>query len=175
MSVIINGKEYFRGRRLPRGSGSADVAFNPQNHGKPSTQSFKVPAGSLVDGANSIGIKLDDGGWVIYDYVQLSDSREAPKPKTPEPPQLLDDLLAGEMADYDEINDELARHSDELAARPQIVALNKSDLVETRDAFDELAARFDERGVELHLISAASGEGLDKLRFVLWEGLKAEG
>lgn len=102
MSVIVNGRE-LEGRRLRGGSGSADVAFNPRAMGKTSTETFIIPAGSLTDGANSIGIKLDDGGWVVYDYIQLSDSKKAPKPKVPEPPQLLDGLLSGAMAGFEEI------------------------------------------------------------------------
>ena len=102
MSVIVNGIE-FKGRRLSRGSGSGDVAFNPLNPGKPCSETFKIPAGMLTDGTNTIGIKLDDGGWVIYDYVQLSDSKAAPKLKTPQPPQLLDSLLSGAMAGVDEV------------------------------------------------------------------------
>lgn len=68
------------------------------------------------------------------------------------------------LADYDQINHELARHSADLAARPQVVALNKADLKETRDAYPDLEARFGERGIDLWLISGVSGQGLDRLR-----------
>jgi hypothetical protein len=102
MSVIVNGTE-IDSRRLPRGSGSAQVAFTPLADGKPHTEKFPIAPGLLDDGENSIGIKLDDGGWIIYDYVQLTQSRQPPKLQRPEPPDLLKGLLAGPMADTDEI------------------------------------------------------------------------
>ena len=51
----------------------------------------------------------------------------------------------------------------ELAQRPQIVALSKIDLTETREALAALRAAFAARGIELHAVSAATGEGVDEL------------
>ncbi len=73
------------------------------------------------------------------------------------------------LDDFDKINEELEGHSAELAARPQVVALNKSDLTETRETFSELEKRFEDRGLSLLLISGVSGKGLEKLRWKLWE------
>jgi GTP-binding protein len=72
------------------------------------------------------------------------------------------------VSDHDTINEELARHSAELAARPQVVVLNKADLTETRAEYPELARRFAERGVTLHLVSGVTGDGLDDLRREMW-------
>jgi GTP-binding protein len=70
--------------------------------------------------------------------------------------------------DYQVINRELLRYSPELAARPQIVALSKLDLTETRAAVDEWRARFAQQGIDLHAISAATGEGVRELLEQVW-------
>jgi GTPase len=72
------------------------------------------------------------------------------------------------LHDYDVINRELQRYSPELAKRPQIVALSKMDLTETRESFDQWRQRFAERGVTLHAVSAATGDGVKDLLEALW-------
>ncbi len=72
------------------------------------------------------------------------------------------------LRDFDTLNRELKLYAPELADKPQVVALNKIDLPEARDALDELRARFAERGIELHTVSAATGEGLPELLEILW-------
>jgi len=72
---------------------------------------------------------------------------------------------------YDVINRELERYSPELAKRPQIVALSKLDLTETRDAYDSWRQKFAARGITLHAVSAATGEGVKELLEALWPSL----
>jgi GTP-binding protein len=67
------------------------------------------------------------------------------------------------FADYEAINHELAAFDATLAAKPQIVVANKLDLAEARDRLPALRARFAARGIELHGISAATGEGVAAL------------
>jgi GTPase len=71
--------------------------------------------------------------------------------------------------DFDTINRELERYDAELAKRPQIVALNKMDLPDVRDAFPELQARFAARGIELIGISAATQDGVIPALEKLWK------
>lgn len=78
------------------------------------------------------------------------------------------------VRDFDTLNAELRKYAPELAEKPQIVALNKLDLTDTRDRADEVAARFAERGIELHRLSAATGEGVPALLEVLWRHLHAQ-
>lgn len=73
------------------------------------------------------------------------------------------------LADHDVLNKELAHYSGELAAKPQIVALNKVDLTETAERAEEVRARFAERGIHLHLISAATRAGIPEVLEVLWK------
>jgi GTPase len=69
--------------------------------------------------------------------------------------------------DLDAINAELAAYSEQLAARPQIVAVNKADLLdgtpERRRSVERVSARCAETGQPFFLISAATGVGLREL------------
>ena len=81
--------------------------------------------------------------------------------------------LAGEnrtpLDDFQAINAELAEYAPELAAKPQIVALNKRDLTEVREQADDWVDAFAHRGVKLHMISAATGEGVREVLEALWQ------
>ena len=67
------------------------------------------------------------------------------------------------LGDFDAINRELARYDEELARRPQVVALNKIDVTETREEYPALREAFAARGIELLAVSAATGEGIPVL------------
>jgi hypothetical protein len=102
MSISVNGREA-GSRRMEQGTGSAQLAFEPLSQGLPRTVTFAIAEGLLQDGKNTISITLDDGSWVIYDYVQLSCGKDAPQFEAPPQPQLLKGLLDGPMAGVDEI------------------------------------------------------------------------
>jgi GTP-binding protein len=76
------------------------------------------------------------------------------------------------LDDYDGINRELARFDPELARKPQIVAGNKIDLVAEPERLDELTKRFRRRGLELHLVSAATGAGVSDLMRAAGAGVR---
>jgi GTP-binding protein len=67
--------------------------------------------------------------------------------------------------DFDAINAELALYSPELAKKPQIVAVNKIDVTEARDAAKKLKTALAKRKGKpaVLAISAATGEGIDEL------------
>jgi GTPase len=67
------------------------------------------------------------------------------------------------LRDYLALRRELALYDPELARRSEIVALNKMDLPATRKRWPALQRLFARRGIELHGISAATGEGLAQL------------
>jgi GTP-binding protein len=73
------------------------------------------------------------------------------------------------VKDHDIINAELGKYDPELAARPQVVALGKMDLPDSREAFPALAQAFTAKGIELHPFSAATGEGVPELLERLWK------
>ena len=67
------------------------------------------------------------------------------------------------IEDFETINSELKRYDAELASRPQIVAANKCDLVYERGALDRFTAYMNQKGYRVFEISAATGQGVDKL------------
>ncbi len=75
------------------------------------------------------------------------------------------------LSDYDVIRSELGSFNPEMLRRPEVVALTKADVTETRKAYPELKARFAERGLELRLVSAATHDGLTDLMQELAEAL----
>jgi GTP-binding protein len=84
---------------------------------------------------------------------------------------LLDSAAPDPLADLETVNRELALFSEELARRPQIVALNKIDIPEARQRLPELEARLAERGIDALAISAATGEGVKDLMQRVWSDL----
>jgi GTP-binding protein len=67
------------------------------------------------------------------------------------------------LDDYEALRRELALANPELAAKPQLVVAGKLDLAETRAALPEARARFARRGITLHAVSGATGEGTSEL------------
>lgn len=67
------------------------------------------------------------------------------------------------LEDFKVINKELEKYNDKLADRKQIVALNKTDLIQDQELLDMLQAEFNDLGYETFLVSAATGEGFDQL------------
>ncbi|MBI3158609.1 MAG: GTPase ObgE [Chloroflexi bacterium] len=78
---------------------------------------------------------------------------------------LLDGLAEDPLADYAQINSELALFDETLGAKPQVVALNKADLPEVKARWPQVQAALAKRGVQPTLISAASGEGVRALLY----------
>ena len=67
------------------------------------------------------------------------------------------------LDDIDNINGELVKFNEELLSRPQIIAANKTDLTEDKLYFAEFEEYAKTLGCEVVFVSAATGEGIDKL------------
>ena len=65
--------------------------------------------------------------------------------------------------DIDNINHELAKFNEELIDRPQLIVANKIDLLEDGYEFKEFEKYAENLGCEVVYISAATGQGIDKL------------
>jgi len=76
---------------------------------------------------------------------------------------LLDGAGADPLRDLDIINGELREFQSELAAKPQVVAVNKLDLPEVQSRESELRRTLSERGITGHFVSAAAGAGVGGL------------
>ena len=69
------------------------------------------------------------------------------------------------------IESELKKYSEELYARPRIVAINKAD-VGIPEAEEEVLKPFKDAGIEFHVISAVSGQGLTDLKWALLKAIQ---
>ncbi|MCL2772894.1 MAG: GTPase ObgE [Oscillospiraceae bacterium] len=65
--------------------------------------------------------------------------------------------------DIDNINRELAKHSEDLIDRPQIIAANKTDLLDDGADFSEFESYAKNLDCDVVYISAVTGKGIDKL------------
>jgi GTP-binding protein len=72
------------------------------------------------------------------------------------------------LRDYLAVRDELARYDAALLERPEVVVLGKLDLPDTRDQLPALRAAFAARGLDLHGMSAATGEGVTQVLEAVW-------
>lgn len=79
---------------------------------------------------------------------------------------LLDGTSEDPLADYAQINTELALFDEDLGKKPQVVALNKADLPFVRDLWPEFEDLFKEHGIKkVLMISAVSGENVRQLLY----------
>ena len=88
---------------------------------------------------------------------------------------LLDGSGIDPIDDYRKVNDELEQYSPALATRPQIVVINKTDLLEVRERLPELTSALEALGVVPLHISAATGEGIQPVLDKLLEGVGPAG
>ncbi|HPS41663.1 MAG TPA: GTPase ObgE [Anaerolineaceae bacterium] len=79
---------------------------------------------------------------------------------------VLDGLSADPLADFSQINSELALFDEELARKPQVVVVNKMDLPDVQALWPDLKKALKKRGYEAMSMSAVTHENLDK---VLWK------
>lgn len=70
--------------------------------------------------------------------------------------------------DVYKINRELKAYNEEIAARPQVIAANKTDLIyteEDEDPVEKLRKEFEPQGIKVFAISGATGEGISDLLY----------
>ncbi len=76
---------------------------------------------------------------------------------------LLDGASANPLVDFEVVNRELELYSPRLAAKPQIVVLNKLDLPEAQAAWPRVQAAMNRQGLPVLAISAVTGQGVPEL------------
>jgi len=67
------------------------------------------------------------------------------------------------VEDFDIINRELSKYNIELEKRPQIVAANKTDIIQDAEMYEKFRAEMERRGHKLFEISAVTGKGVEEL------------
>lgn len=102
ITINLNDKQ-IASERLPKEELSNELVHRPDGEGKSFPLVFPVPGNSVKAGDNVITITLNDGSWILYDYVQLNAQREAPKMVSEQAVDLVKEFLAGPMAGVDEI------------------------------------------------------------------------
>jgi len=85
---------------------------------------------------------------------------------------MLDGTSPDPLADYTQINAELALFDEELLDKPQLVALNKIDLPQVRERLPEIEAGFSAHGIDLLPVSALARSGLRELLLAAAEALQ---
>ncbi len=75
------------------------------------------------------------------------------------------------IEDFDIINNELARYDMALEERVQIVAANKTDIIQDEDMYRNFLDEMEKRGIEVFSISAAVNKGIDALMNRVYEEL----
>jgi len=102
ISINVNDRQ-IASQRLPKEKLSNELVFKPDGEGKSFPLVFPVPADTIRAGDNAITITLNDGSWILYDYVQLNAQREAPKMISEQAVDLSKEFLAGPMSRVEEV------------------------------------------------------------------------
>lgn len=76
------------------------------------------------------------------------------------------------LKDYYKINKELVKYNPKLEGKPQIVAANKMDLTGAEENFNIVKEKLENKGIDVYPISAATYEGIDNLKYGIWNKLK---
>lgn len=85
---------------------------------------------------------------------------------------LLDGLAENPLLDFSQINSELSLFDPDLAIKPQIVALNKMDLPDVQNRYDDIEKRLKKKGISPIPVSAATGLNLRILLYKAAEQLR---
>lgn len=64
------------------------------------------------------------------------------------------------IEDFHTINAELAKYSEKLSKKPQLIALNKIDMLQDEETLPRVSAYFKDKGYEVFPVNALTGEGL---------------
>ncbi|MFW6074320.1 MAG: GTPase ObgE [Chloroflexota bacterium] len=75
------------------------------------------------------------------------------------------------VEDFQTIQRELVEYSEELAARPMFIVINKADLSETRNLLEYVQPQLEGGAERIFLVSAVTGEGVPELLNAVYERL----
>lgn len=75
------------------------------------------------------------------------------------------------IEDFYKINEELIKYNPKLSEKPQIIVANKMDLSQAEEWLVKIKEEFEPKGYEIYSISAATKDGINKLKYGMWEVL----
>lgn len=73
--------------------------------------------------------------------------------------------------DFYKINAELFEYNEKLREKVQIIAANKTDLPSSNEWVEKIKSEFENQGIKVFEISAATNKGIDKLLYAIWDTL----
>ncbi len=76
------------------------------------------------------------------------------------------------IEDFYKINEELIQYNPKLKEKHQIIVANKMDLFQSKEWIDKVKEEFEPLGYEVFPLSAATMEGINRLKYGIWEVLK---
>lgn len=76
------------------------------------------------------------------------------------------------VEDFYTINDELVQYNEKLQSRPQIIVANKMDLPNGQEGLQAIKDEFEPKGYKVFPVSAASGQGINELKYAIWDLLE---
>lgn len=76
------------------------------------------------------------------------------------------------IEDFYKINNELSQYNIKLEDKPQIIAANKTDILneeESREALEKLKKQLGTKGYKIYPVSAATVQGVEELKYGMWD------
>ncbi len=71
--------------------------------------------------------------------------------------------------DFYKINEELSQYNIKLMDKPHIIVANKMDIPGADEGLEKIKKEFEPKGYKIYPVSAATREGIDELKYAIWE------
>ena len=76
------------------------------------------------------------------------------------------------IENYEKIQNELVKYKEDLANRPSVIAVNKMDIPEAQENFENIKAKYEPMGIKVFPISAIIHEGVDQVLYAVADALE---
>lgn len=73
------------------------------------------------------------------------------------------------VEDFYKINEELSQYNIKLMGKPQIIVANKMDIPEAEEGLRKIKEEFEPKGYKIYSVSAATREGIEELKYAIWD------
>lgn len=72
------------------------------------------------------------------------------------------------VEDFYKINEELSQYNIKLMDKPQIIVANKMDVPGAEEGLEKVKKEFEPKGYKIYPVSAATSEGIDEIKYEIW-------
>ena len=73
------------------------------------------------------------------------------------------------VEDFYTINEELFQYNEKLKNKPQIIVANKMDIPGAEEGLEKIKSEFEPQGIKIFETSAATSQGVNDLKYAIWE------